>query len=87
VAVENVVLSHDAVTDVAVVGRPDDRGLMRPVAVAVAVDGADTDVATKEIHASVAHELGTHAAPVVEWRDSLPRLASGKVNRRALKEG
>jgi len=87
VAVENVVLSHDAVTDVAVVGRPDDRGLMRPVAVAVAVDGADTDAAAKEIHAAVAHELGTHAAPVVEWRASLPRLASGKVNRRALKEG
>lgn len=87
VAVENVVLGHDAVAEVAVVGRPDDRGLMRPVAVAVAVDGADAATAANEIRAAVARELGTHSAPTVEWRSELPRLASGKVNRRALREG
>jgi len=86
IAVENVVLSHAAVAEVVVVGRHDDRGLMRPIAVAVAVDGADTDAAAKEIHAAVAHELGIHAAPVMEWRDELPHLASGKVNRRVLRE-
>jgi len=86
VAVENVVLSHAAVAEVVVVGRHDDRGLMRPVAVAVAVDGADTDAAAKEIHAAVAHELGIHSAPTMEWRDELPHLPSGKVARRLLKE-
>lgn len=87
VAVEDVVLSHEGVAEVAVVGRPDDRGLMRPVATAVATPGTDTEQASKEIHALVAHALGAHAAPVVEWRDELPRLPSGKVNRRALREG
>jgi len=87
VAVENVVLAHDAIAEVAVVGRPDNRGLMRPVAVAVAVAGADTAAAANEIRAAVARELGTHSAPTLEWRSELPRLASGKVNRRALKEG
>jgi len=87
VAVENAVLAHDAIAEVAVVGRPDDRGLMRPVAVAVAVAGADTTAAASEIRAAVARELGTHSAPTLEWRSELPRLASGKVNRRALKEG
>ena len=86
VAVENLVLGHDAVAEVAVIGRPDERGLMRPVAVAVPVDGADSAAAAREIHAAVAHELGPHSAPTLEWRDELPRLPSGKVARRLLKE-
>ena len=88
VQVEGVVLQHPAVAEVAVVGRTDDRGLMRPVAVVVAVEGADGPAAEQEIRSQVAHALGTHCAPArFEWVEALPRLASGKVNRRALRDG
>jgi len=112
VQVEAVVLQHPAVAEAAVVGRTDARGLMRVVAVVVAgegadrdvaegadrdvaegadrdvAEGADRDVAEGEIRRSVAHALGPHCAPThVEWRDELPRLPSGKVARRVLREG
>jgi|GEM_PF-44946 len=88
VQVEGFILEHPAVAEVAVVGRPDDKGLMRVIAVVVATEDADPTAAEHEIHASVAHNLGAYAAPsVFEWRDELPRLASGKVARRVLREG
>ena len=88
VQVEAVVLEHPAVAEAAVVGRADARGLMRAVAVVVARDGADREGADDQIRRSVAHALGPHCAPAeVEWRDGLPRLPSGKVARRALRDG
>ena len=85
---EGVIHEHPAVSEVAVVGRADDKGLMRVVAVIVATDGTDTTQAEHEIRQAVAHALGAYATPsVVEWRDELPRLASGKVARRILREG
>ncbi len=88
VQVEGVIHEHPAVVDVAVVGRPDEKGLMRVIAVVVATEDADPTAAEHEIHASVAHNLGAYAAPsVFEWRDELPRLTSGKVDRRVLREG
>jgi len=92
VQVEGVVLEHPAVAEVAVVGRADDTGLMRVVAVVVPAEGIvagdATDRAEQEIRQAVAHALGAYAAPsVVEWRDELPRLASGKVARRMLRDG
>ena len=88
VQVEAVVLQHPAVAEAAVVGRTDARGLMRAVAVVVARDGADREGADDQIRRSVAHALGTHCAPAeIEWRDELPRLPSGKVARRVLREG
>ncbi|MEO2140288.1 MAG: LLM class flavin-dependent oxidoreductase [Thermoleophilia bacterium] len=88
VQVEAVVLEHPAVAEAAVVGRADARGLMRAVAVVVAHDGADREGADDQIRRSVAHALGPHCAPAeIEWRDGLPRLPSGKVARRALRDG
>jgi len=88
VQVEAVVLEHPAVAEAAVVGRADTRGLMRAVAVVVACDGADREGADDQIRRSVAHALGPHCAPAeIEWRDGLPRLPSGKVARRALRDG
>jgi len=88
VQVEAVIHDHPAVAEVAVVGRADDAGLMRVVAVVVPREGADTGAAEHEIRQAVAHGLGAYSAPsVIEWRDELPRLASGKVARRVLREG
>jgi benzoate-CoA ligase len=92
VQVEGVIHEHPAVSEVAVVGRADDAGLMRVVAVIVPTAEAGAhDARTRadmEIRQAVAHALGAYAAPsVVEWRDELPRLSSGKVARRMLREG
>ncbi len=88
VQVEGVIHAHPAVAEVAVVGRPDAQGLLRVVAVIVPAAGAATEAAEHEIRHAVAHALGAYAAPsVIEWRDELPRLASGKVARRVLREG
>lgn len=92
VQVEAVVLEHPAVAEVAVVGRADSTGLMRVVAVVVPADGiapgGATEQAEQGIRQAVAHALGAYAAPsVIEWRDELPRLASGKVARRILRDG
>ncbi len=88
VQVEAVIHDHPSVAEVAVVGRADTAGLMRVVAVIVPREGTDTATAEHEIHHAVAHALGAYAAPsVIEWRDELPRLPSGKVARRTLREG
>ena len=87
VQVEAVILAHPAVAEVVVVGRADTHGLMRVVAVVVAHEGADRSAAEREIRSSVVRAVGPHAAPhSIEWHDSLPRLASGKVARRTLRE-
>jgi acyl-coenzyme A synthetase/AMP-(fatty) acid ligase/alkanesulfonate monooxygenase SsuD/methylene tetrahydromethanopterin reductase-like flavin-dependent oxidoreductase (luciferase family) len=86
VQVEGVIHGHPAVRDVAVIGRCDDAGLMRVVAVIVPVEGVDTAEAEHGIRTSVARTIGPYAAPsVIEWRDALPRLSSGKVARRTLR--
>jgi len=88
VQVEAVIHEHPAVAEVAVVGRADDAGLMRVVAVVVPRDGADVEQAAHDIRQAVAHALGAYSAPsVIEWRDELPRLPSGKVARRLLRDG
>ncbi len=85
--VENALLEHPSVGEVAVVGRPDEHGLMRVVAVVVGMGIHDIEQTAKDLRAHVAVRIGTHAAPVhVEWRDHLPRLSSGKVSRRALRD-
>ena len=81
--VEASLLSHPAVREAAVVGRTDERGLLRPCAYVVADDDADL-AATLRRH--VAHRLAPHMAP--RWvirREELPRLPSGKLDRRRLR--
>lgn len=85
--VENALLEHPSVGEVAVVGRPDEHGLMRVVAMVVGTGGHDIEKVAKDLRAHVAARIGPHAAPVhVEWREDLPHLPSGKVARRALRE-
>ena len=87
--VEGALLTHPAVAEAAVVGRPDADGLMRPAAhVVLAPDAAAGDDLAADLRKHVARALAPHMAPQsVTVRESLPRLPSGKLDRRALREG
>jgi acyl-coenzyme A synthetase/AMP-(fatty) acid ligase/alkanesulfonate monooxygenase SsuD/methylene tetrahydromethanopterin reductase-like flavin-dependent oxidoreductase (luciferase family) len=82
--VEASLLEHPGVTEAAVAGRPDERGLMRVTAWVVARPGAGADI-DSELRRHVAHDLEAFMAPTVIHRVAeLPRLPSGKLDRRRL---
>jgi acyl-coenzyme A synthetase/AMP-(fatty) acid ligase len=86
--VEGALIGHAAVADAAVVGRADDEGLTRTAAFVVLTPGADAgDDLAEALRKHVAHELAPHMAPrTVTVVEELPRLPSGKLDRRALRE-
>lgn len=88
VEVESVILRHDAVEEAAVVGVPMEDGLMRTAAFVRAREGVAVDETTdRDIRRLAAHTVGTFAAPqIIRWLDELPRGATGKIDRRRLRE-
>lgn len=83
-AVEACLLAHPAVRECAVVGEPDEDGLVRPHAVVVA--GQLTGSLTAELQAFVRERLAPHAHPRrVTYLDALPRTSTGKLDRLALR--
>ncbi len=87
-AVEAALTTHPAVLEALVVGRPDADGLLRPAAYVVLAAGAAQEGLAGGLRRHVARLLGSHMAPQsVTVRDELPRLPSGKLDRRRLREG
>lgn len=87
VEVEGVLHEHADVAEAAIVGLPDPNGLLRPAAFVVAADGADTAELATALRRHVAHRLAAYMAPAtVTIMDELPRGATGKVDRSALRE-
>ncbi len=87
VEVEGVLLEHADVAEAAIVGLPDADGLFRSAAFVVTVDGTDTTAFAAAVRRHVAHRLAAYMAPVtVTIVDELPRGATGKVDRRALRD-
>jgi benzoate-CoA ligase len=89
VEVEATLLGHAWVSEAAVVGRPDEEGLVRPAAFVVLADEADgSEGLADELRRHVARTLAPHSAPqTVTAVDELPRLPSGKIDRRRLRAG
>ena len=88
IEVEGALHEHPAVSDAAVVGRPDADGLTRVAAYVVLGDpDGDGEGIAEELRRHVAHRLAPHMAPVtVTFLAELPRGATGKVDRRALRD-
>ena len=81
--VEDLLASHDAVAEVAVIGVDDDEFGQRLKAFVVAREGAELDEG--EVKAHVKSNLARYKVPRdVEFLDSLPRNATGKVLKREL---
>ncbi|MFM0088801.1 class I adenylate-forming enzyme family protein [Paraburkholderia sediminicola] len=83
VDIENVILTHPAVADVAVIGVPNERWGESPLALVV----TRTPIVASELLVWANARLGkTERLADVEIRDSLPRSAIGKVMKRELRQ-
>jgi acetyl-CoA synthetase len=86
--IESALVSHPAVAEAAVVGRPDDlKG--QAIAAFVTVDSSHvaSDELRRELKEHVAHEIGAFARPDdIRFTDALPKTRSGKIMRRLLRD-
>jgi len=88
--VEEALISHPAVQEAAVIGRQDKDGLVKPKAFVILRDDArdqDTGALTPLLQAHVKEQVGVWKYPRwIEYVDSLPKTATGKIQRFRLRE-
>ncbi|HYG83172.1 MAG TPA: acetate--CoA ligase, partial [Pyrinomonadaceae bacterium] len=86
--VESALVSHEAVAEAAVVGRPDElKGQGIVAFVTLEGDRKTTDELKEELRRHVAKEIGALARPdEIRFTDALPKTRSGKIMRRLLRE-
>jgi 4-hydroxybenzoate-CoA ligase len=88
--VEEALSGHPAVLEAAVVGHPDADGLIKPRAFVVlqqAAAGDDKAPLTEALQNHVKARIGVWKYPRwIEFRDSLPKTATGKIQRYRLRE-
>ena len=86
--VESALVSHEAVAEAAVVGRPDEiKG--QAIAAFITLEGGRKggDELKEELKAHVVKEIGALARPDdIRFTDALPKTRSGKIMRRLLRE-
>ena len=85
--VESALVSHPAVAEAGVIGKPDElRGQIIKAFISLRSGYQASEELKKEIATHVKKHLAGHAAPrEIEFRDKLPKTRSGKIMRRVLK--
>ncbi len=85
--IESALVSHNAVAEAAVVGKPDEvKGENIVAFVTLEGDYDPSDELEKQLKQHVANEIGAIARPgEIRFTDSLPKTRSGKIMRRLLK--
>jgi acyl-coenzyme A synthetase/AMP-(fatty) acid ligase len=88
VEIENVLATHDAVTECAVIGQYDKSGLLKPKAFVCLKEGTQSsNELLGELLKLCAANLEAHKRPRwIEFADDLPRTATGKLQRFRLRE-
>jgi 4-hydroxybenzoate-CoA ligase/benzoate-CoA ligase len=83
VEVEAALIAHPTVLEVAVVGKADDHGLLKPKAFVVLRRGMESSTAlAEELQAFARARLAPHKYPRwVEFIEALPKTATGKIQR------
>ena len=82
--VENVLMKHDGVKDVAVIGVPDDRWGETVKAI---VTRASDQVSEADLFAFCRKNLATYKCPTsIDWMDEIPRNPSGKILKTELRK-
>jgi len=86
--VESALVSHPAVAEAAVVGRPDDfKGQALTAFVTLRSGKQTSDALRNELREHVAKEIGALAKPDdIRFSDALPKTRSGKIMRRLLRD-
>jgi acetyl-CoA synthetase len=86
--IESALVSHPAVVEAAVVGRPDDlKGQAIAAFVTLGAGQTASEELKKELKAHVAKEIGALARPDdMRFTDTLPKTRSGKIMRRLLRD-
>jgi len=83
--VENAIFAHPSISEVSVVGIPDERYGEAVAAFLVLREGAQ--VSAKEVRRWVKERLSHHLVPKwVFWVDGYPKTASGKIMKYRLRE-
>ena len=87
--VESALAAHDAVLEAAVVGHPDDEGLVKPRAFVVCKRAeAGTEALAAELKAFVKGRLAPYKYPRwIVFVTELPKTATGKIQRYKLRSG
>ncbi|CAN9325255.1 unnamed protein product [Alternaria alternata] len=85
--VENCLFAHPAISEVSVVGLPDERYGEIVAAFVVRHAGDEGNVTADEVRSWVREKLSHHLVPkYVFWVDNYPKTASGKIQKFKLKE-
>ncbi|MGE3783141.1 MAG: benzoate-CoA ligase family protein [Alphaproteobacteria bacterium] len=88
--VEEALIGHKAVLEAAVVGQPDEDRLIKPKAFVVlqeAARGDNRSALTAALQEHVKQRIGVWKYPRwIEFRDSLPKTATGKIQRYKLRD-
>jgi benzoate-CoA ligase family protein len=86
VEIEHALTGHAAVQECAVIGQPDQSGLIKPKAIVVLANGSQpSEEMARELIAYCSRELAAFKRPRwVEFVDALPRTATGKIQRSKL---
>ena len=87
IEVESALVSHRAVAEAAVVGRPDEIKGQAIAAFVVLKDATPSDELRQQLREHVRHEIGALAQPDdLRFTNALPKTRSGKIMRRLLRD-
>ena len=86
--VEQALIAHESVLEAAVVAYEDDQGLTKPRAFIVLKAGAPDDALRSSLQTHVKDRIGRSKYPrQIAFVDSLPKTATGKIQRFKLRDG